>query len=69
MLKTDTLEDVCSFAPTTDAILDIKISLSGLFFACYDAAHRVLIFKKYGYPAIYTYIHASLVLSSIQIDV
>ena len=46
MLKTDTLEDVCSFAPTTDAIHDIKFSLSGTFFACYDAAHRVLIFKK-----------------------
>eukprot|EP01036_Dinobryon_divergens_P027639 gene27639-36445_t len=46
VLKTDTLEDVCSFAPTTDAILDIKFSLSGMFFACYDAAHRVLIFKK-----------------------
>lgn len=47
VLKTETLEDVCSFAPTTDAILDIKFSPSGAYFACFDSAHHVLIFKRH----------------------
>lgn len=46
VLRTESLEDVGTFAPTTDGIVDIKVSLSGLYFACYDTAHHVLVFKR-----------------------
>lgn len=47
VLRTESLEDVSTFAPTTDAIMDIKFSPSGTYFACYDSGHHVLIFRRF----------------------
>ena len=45
-LDTNTFEDLCSFAPTTDSVFDLKFSASGIYLACYDDSNHVLLFKR-----------------------
>jgi WD40 repeat protein len=46
LLKTESLEDICSYAPTTEAIQSLKFSSSGIYLAGVDSGNHVLIFKR-----------------------
>lgn len=46
LLFTENLEDGNSYAPSSEAILSVKFSASGKFFAAYDSSRHVLLFKK-----------------------
>ena len=46
LLRTDTFEDVASFAPTPDTIVCLKFNASGMYLAAYDSSHHVLLLKK-----------------------
>jgi hypothetical protein len=46
LLNCDDFEDVSTFAPTSDRIVNLYFSFSGLFLGCFDTENHVLIFKK-----------------------
>jgi cilia- and flagella-associated protein 251 len=46
LLNSDTLEDVTSYAPSSESILSIKFSPSGNSLAAYDSSRHVLLFRK-----------------------
>ncbi len=45
-LDINTFEDICSFAPTTDSVFDLKFSPSGDYLTCYDDSNHVLLFQR-----------------------
>ena len=46
LLRTDTFEDVSSYAPTPDTVVGLRFSSSGNYFAAYDSSHHVLLFQR-----------------------
>ena len=45
-VNTETFEDVASFAPSTDSIVQLRFSISGQYLAAYDSTNHVLLFQK-----------------------
>lgn len=45
-VSTETFEDMASYAPSTDAIVQLRFSPSGTYLAAYDCANHVLLFQK-----------------------
>ena len=45
-LDINIFEDICSFAPTTDSVFDLKFSPSGNYLACYDDSNHVLLLQR-----------------------
>jgi len=48
-LSIDTFEDIASYAPSVDSVYGLQFSQSGIYMACYDSSHHVLLFKKSSY--------------------
>lgn len=46
LLRTDTFEDVASFAPTPNTVVGLRFSPSALYLAAYDSGNHVLLFKR-----------------------
>ena len=45
-VNVETFEDMASYAPSTDAILHLKFSPSGVYLAAFDSNNHVLLFQK-----------------------
>ncbi len=45
-LNVETLEDLCSFVPSSDPILGIRFSANGVFFAAFDSSRHVMLFQR-----------------------
>ena len=45
-LSVDTFEDIASYAPSTESVFGLQFSKSGIYMACYDSSHHVLLFQK-----------------------
>ena len=46
ILGTETLQDLFSFCPSSDAVLFLKFSPSGTYLAGYDEGNHTLLFKR-----------------------
>jgi WD40 repeat protein len=45
-LSVETFVDIASYAPSTDSVFGLQFSKSGVYMACYDSSHHVLLWKK-----------------------
>lgn len=46
ILRTDTLQDLMSFKHSSDGVVSLKYSPSGMYLAGYDESHCTLLFKR-----------------------
>ena len=47
ILNTETLQDIHTFCPSSDAVQFLKFSPSGQYIAGFDAGNHTILFKRY----------------------